>query len=230
MPLIALVLVFCFGVALLLRGFLMMEPRMLAVTLRRAGIAAGLLVALFLVLSGRAGLLVALAVMAGPMLWRARKRLCGSASGRTSRVETRLLRMILYHDTGILAGEIIGGGFAGRPLDSLSFDETMELMAECRRLDPQSITVLETWLDRTRGPQWRERQGAGARTETAPETGSGALSRAEALEILGLSPGATPEAIKEAHRHLMAGVHPDRGGSTWLAAKLNQARDALLHS
>ena len=55
-----------------------------------------------------------------------------------------------------------------------------------------------------------------------------AMTHQQALEILGLSPGASPDQIKDAHRRLMQVNHPDTGGSTWIAARLNQARDLLL--
>jgi len=54
------------------------------------------------------------------------------------------------------------------------------------------------------------------------------MSRDEAYEVLGLHPGASETDIKEAHRRLMRGAHPDAGGSDWLAARINQARDILL--
>jgi DnaJ family protein C protein 19 len=68
--------------------------------------------------------------------------------------------------------------------------------------------------------------GTGHRT-SGPRT-SGAMSRAEAYEVLGLHPGAPETEIREAHRRLMRGAHPDAGGSDWLAARINQARDILL--
>jgi DnaJ family protein C protein 19 len=66
--------------------------------------------------------------------------------------------------------------------------------------------------------------GLGAR----PHPRSATMSREEAYEVLGLHPGASETDIREAHRRLMRGAHPDAGGSDWLAARINQARDILL--
>ena len=69
--------------------------------------------------------------------------------------------------------------------------------------------------------------GFGTRSQSGSAR-SGAMSRDEAYEVLGLHPGASETDIKEAHRRLMRGAHPDAGGSDWLAARINQARDILL--
>jgi DnaJ family protein C protein 19 len=61
-----------------------------------------------------------------------------------------------------------------------------------------------------------------------PRPRSATMSRDEAYEVLGLHPGASETEIREAHRRLMRGAHPDAGGSDWLAARINQARDILL--
>jgi DnaJ-domain-containing protein 1 len=97
------------------------------------------------------------------------------------------------------------------------------LWQDCRFADPQSAQLLEAYLDR-RHPTWREDM---ARAEGTPGAG-GIMTREEALEVLGLKPGVSAEEVRAAHRDLMMRMHPDRGGSTYLAAKINQAKDVLL--
>jgi len=96
----------------------------------------------------------------------------------------------------------------------------MVLLAECARDDAQSARLIEAYLDRM-WPEWRNihRAGQGA---------SGPMDRAEALSVLGLDETAADDDIRRAHRDLMRKHHPDHGGSDWLAAKLNQAREVLL--
>ncbi len=239
MPEVLLGLALLFGLVMIVRGFLTAEPRVLAQILRwtAATVAAG--IAVLLIVSGREGLLFSIAAFAVPLVlrwggWWRRVRLGGDtepAPGRSSQVETRLLRMTLDHDSGTLSGVVLTGGFAGHPLDRLGFDQLMALLDDCRRTDPPSVPVLEAWLDRTQDSDWR-RCAASAASQGGGGGASGgdSMTREEAFSILGLTPGADPAAIKEAHRFLMAKVHPDHGGSTWLAVKLNQARDLLLRS
>ena len=68
---------------------------------------------------------------------------------------------------------------------------------------------------------------AGGRPQR-PRRASSQMTREEAYEVLGLHPGASEAEIRAAHRRLMRGAHPDAGGSDWLAARINQARDMLL--
>ena len=81
--------------------------------------------------------------------------------------------------------------------------------------------------------QWKGAQppGAGPKFDfraRPPPRNCGAMSRAEASEVLGLKPGASEAEIRDAHRRLMRTAHPDHGGSDWLATRINQARDVLL--
>lgn len=162
----------------------------------------------------------------------------GPTPGSTSRVETGRLRMTIDHDTGALSGEVLGGAYRGRTLDSLSEAELLALLSECRREDPESARLLEAYLDRRAGAGWRDGDGAGDPAGGAQGTGGGAgtgagtgdtpMTAAQALEILGLGPDATREAIVGAHRRLIQKLHPDRGGSGYLAAQINRAKDVLL--
>ena len=158
----------------------------------------------------------------------------GPTPGSTSRVETDRLRMTIDHDTGELSGEVLAGGYRGRTLDSLSRAELLALLSECRREDPESARLLEAYLDRRLGPGWRDGDGdpAGGTHGAGGGTGAGAgefpMTAAQALEILGLGPDATREAIVSAHRRLIQKLHPDRGGSGYLAAQINRAKDILL--
>jgi DnaJ-domain-containing protein 1 len=133
--------------------------------------------------------------------------------------------MQLDHDSGALSGRVLEGRYQGRTLGDLTLEQLLELLSECT-VDPQSTNLLEAYLDREHGPDWREAQPAGAqRPDPVPD---GQMSRAEAYEILGLQPGAEKQEILAAHRRLMQKLHPDRGGSTYLAAKINKAKELLL--
>ena len=153
--------------------------------------------------------------------WRTNKRFGGSApqTGAANSVETAFLSMTLHHDSGRMTGSVKAGQFAGRDLATLTLPELLTLLQECQAADADSVALLEAWLDRAH-PDWRAEPAAGPR--------SGAMTRAEALEILGLAEGADEDAIRAAHRRLMRSAHPDQGGSAWLAARINAARDFLL--
>ncbi len=147
--------------------------------------------------------------------------------GQNSRVATSMLAMELDHDSGAMAGEVLAGSFKGRRLATLSLEETRRLHAECAKAGDQSRQLLEAWIDRTH-PEWREQWG-GQRDSGPPER-PGVMSKAEALAVLGLKDGASPDDIRAAHRRLMKSAHPDLGGSDYLAAKINAAKETLLAS
>ncbi len=152
----------------------------------------------------------------------------GPSPGQCSQVDTAYLRMRLDHDSGEMSGEVLKGRYRGKSLESLSLAQLLELMRECAGDDSQSAALLESYLDRVHGSDWREswRQDDGARVNVASMDGP--MSREEAHQILGLEPGASAEDIRDAHRRLMQKLHPDRGGSSYLAAKINQAKELLL--
>jgi hypothetical protein len=132
--------------------------------------------------------------------------------------------MELDHDSGKMTGTVISGPFKGTSLEEMSTADLKSLYDLCAKASDQSISLLEAWLDRNK-PEWRETWTG---TDRAKQASTGAMSRDEALSVLGLKAGATNEDIKSAHRRLMKDFHPDRGGSDYLAAKINQAKDILL--
>jgi hypothetical protein len=140
-----------------------------------------------------------------------------------SSVKSRFIVMTLDHDTGIVEGRVIAGAFKGANLMDLGEEETRQLLGDVAS-DADSLALLETWLDKNRAG-WRD-YFAGE-TSSDPQAASIDPDQ-EAYEILGLKPGATADEVREAHHKLMKGVHPDQGGSNYLAAKINGAKDRLL--
>ena len=211
----------------------------------RQGLAwfAGLLAAavvLLMLFTGRTPQLIGLAGLLAPFVYRwwhnrrAARRFgaraaAGESGGGESRVETATLEMRLDHASGRMSGRVRGGPQAGRELAELSRTELLALLASCRAGDPDSVPLLEAWLDRA-DPEWREADGHdGGHAEGAGKSAAGGpMTRQEALAVLGLAEGATEAEIRAAHRRLMRAAHPDSGGSDWMAARLNEARDVLL--
>ena len=145
--------------------------------------------------------------------------------GRQSTVRTRLVEMQLDHDSGDIEGRVLSGPFADRMLSELDLDDLIDLYQSA---DAQTQALLNAYLDR-RFPGWRERVDPDAATgagEVPPAEGP--MTEQQAEEILGLGSGASADDIRDAHRRLMKQFHPDRGGSTYFAAKINEAKDVLL--
>ena len=153
--------------------------------------------------------------------------LTGPATGQTSEVDTPFLRMTLDHDTGHMTGTVLRGRFAGMRLDELGRAELLDLLRECRAEDEESARLIEAYLDRLH-PDWHDDLGS-QQAGSAAQRASADMTVDEAYEILGLSPGADEEAIRAAHRRLMKQLHPDHGGTDYLATKINRARDVLLN-
>ncbi|WP_022963716.1 molecular chaperone DnaJ [Halopseudomonas pelagia] len=153
------------------------------------------------------------------------------SAGNQSKVTSQVLEMTLDHDSGDMAGSVLSGPLAGRALTDLSEGEFIQLLHYCRETDEDSARLLETYLDRRFGDSWRDDDTADQDGQPGRAQGqqrSGALTEQEALEVLGLQAGASREEVIEAHRRMMQKMHPDRGGSDYLAALINQAKDVLL--
>ena len=218
---------------LLLLGYLFVnaEPARLARMLKWTGIVVAGVAAVAIVITGRLNLLWMLFALGLPALRRVRTLFAGfrgPSAGSSSTVETAFVRMSLDHDTGTMTGTILRGRFAGLRLEELGRADLLALLRECRAEDEESARLVEAYLDRA-DPDWHA-DFAGARTGSAPPPrGSADVTVDEAYEILGLAPGADAEAIRAAHRRLMKQLHPDHGGTDYLATKINRARDVLLN-
>ncbi|WP_245835470.1 molecular chaperone DnaJ [Thalassospira mesophila] len=159
---------------------------------------------------------------------------------RFSEIRTQFLVMQLEHGSGRLGGQIISGKYAGHDLDGLRLDELQLLYVECCSAQDQSRTVLETYLDRRsdcRG--WRNwdcvgrADGSSSRQEqNGGNSGfrSDGMDATEARKILGLGEKPSRAEINHAYQTLIKAVHPDHGGSDYLASRVNAARRVLLQN
>ena len=205
------------------------DPKQAARVLRYIGAGAALLFAVFLLVRGQIGPavsigLIGLGLLGFIPLWRA------SFGGRTqktpgqvSRVRTAFLEMELDHDSGALRGQVLAGRHQGAALDDL---DVPTLIALLREIDEDSLRLLAAYLDR-RQPRWREHAPDDAASANRASRG-GKMTEEEAYQILGIQPGATAQEIARAHRSLIKKLHPDQGGSTYLAARINEAKDVLI--
>ncbi len=164
-------------------------------------------------------------VLALPQFRRFIGSLRGSAAaqpktGQKSEIRTKYLAMELDHDSGQMDGVVLDGSMTGQKLAGMSQDALRELLTEVAA-DADSANLLRAYLDRTH-PEWE------SETEyRSPPQSDSELSVTQAYEILGLTQGATREEVKSAHRRLMQKVHPDHGGSDYLAARINAAKAVL---
>lgn len=181
----------------------------------------------------RQAMLGSLILFAGIALWRRTRGVghfgpASSPRNGHSHVRSAALEMELDHSSGAMNGMVLAGQHEGKELDQLSEDDLAGLRKEITN-DGESLALLDAYLDR-RLPGWRENGEFDPGAGQGSPSGSGPMSEQEAYEVLGLSPGAGADAIRKAHRRLMKTAHPDSGGSTFLAAKINEAKDVLLRS
>ena len=229
---------FILGVAVLIlllwagNSFTKADPKLVAALVRKLGGALALIFAGFMVLRGEIAVAIPVGLFGFGLLgwsthWmpsfgsRAQK-----STGQTSQVRTAFLDMQLDHDSGTMRGRVLAGRYEGVSLDALDMPALAGLYQE---IDDDSRSLLAAYLDR-RDAGWREhaQADAGAGRGWGGPPRSGKMTEEEAYQILGIQPGASTQDITRAHRTLMKKLHPDQGGTTYLAARVNEAKDVLL--
>ena len=230
---------FILGVAILVlllwagSSFTKADPKQVAALLRKLGGALALIFAGFMILRGEIAVAIPVGVFGFGLLgWSAGwMSPFGSrtqkSTGQTSQVRTAFLDMQLDHDSGTMRGRVLAGRYEGVSLEALDMPALAGLY---REIDDDSRALLAAYLDR-RDAGWREHAqadaGAGRGGSGGPPR-SGKMTEQEAYQILGIQPGASTQDITRAHRTLMKKLHPDQGGTTYLAARVNEAKDVLL--
>jgi hypothetical protein len=225
---------FILGVAVLILllwaadAFSKIDPKLAAPSPRFLGGVVALLLAVFLLARGEIVVAAPLGVLGCVLLGWISMRSLGRAwrnRTRVSRVRTAFLDMEVDPRTGRMRGRILAGRHEGTALDALDPATLVGLLSQ---IDGDSRDLLAAYLDR-RAPRWRDYAkadaAAGGGTRTMPR---GEMTKEEAYQILGVEPGADANAVGRAHRTLMKKLHPDQGGSTYLAARVNEAKDVLL--
>ncbi len=237
MPTLIIGVIAVFVLYTLLQMFRSASPAVLARALKVSGGIVTLGTALFMGVRGQLAVAIPLGLFgAGLLGWDPMSRagfgnLGGMFGGRrspgqSSQVRSANLEMTLDHESGAMAGRILTGPHAGRSLDEF---DLAELAAMMTGFDAESCSLLESYLDR-RFPAWRQNAQGGAAGRQNSQSSGGKMTTEEAYQILGLKPGAGPDDIRRAHRTLMKKLHPDQGGSTFLAARVNAAKDTLLRT
>ncbi len=222
---LAVLLLILFGARMITTS----DPKKLAKALRTGGGIGAVLLAAFFAITGRFYLAIPLGFfgatllgwLSAPASWTSRTQ---RSTGQVSRVRSQFVEMELDHDSGEMRGKILAGKYENVPLDALDPPTLLKLRGE---FDPESRALLEAYLDR-RTPSWRE--------DVDEDTGPGRsepphhspVTEEEAYQILGLETGAADADVRRAHRSLMKKLHPDQGGSTYLAARVNEAKEVLL--
>lgn len=169
---------------------------------------------------------------------RTARNFAGPTPGKKSNITSRFFDLSLDHYSGEMDGRIKEGRYEGVLLSELSLDEGRQLYTDISEGgDDRSLRLLETYLDRRHGNAWRqggfapEGETAGeteGRSKREPPPHESAMTREEALSLFGLPSDATEEDIRNAYKRIMKQVHPDTGGSAYLAAKVNEAKELLL--
>jgi hypothetical protein len=205
------------------------DPKTLAKVLRPAGGILALVAAAFLMFRGHLEVAIPLGLAGlgllgwGPFASTGLFQRTQKTAGQVSRVRSPFIEMELDHDSGAMRGTVLAGRYQGKALDALDLTTLLGLLAE---IDEESRSLLAAYLDR-REPTWREHAQSDAAAGQGVRRPS-KMSEEEAYQILGVPAGASADEIGRAHRTLMKKLHPDQGGSTYLAAQINEAKEVLL--
>jgi hypothetical protein len=212
-----------------LNGFTKADPKTLLKVGRPAGGILALAFAAFLFFRGEMQVAIPLGLFGlgllgwGPFAQTGWFQRTQKTAGQVSRVRAPFVEMELDHDTGAMRGTVLAGRFEGQALDAIEVAMLLSLLNE---FDADSRALLAAYLDR-REPNWREQAQDGAGAGQAPAR-RGKMTEDEAYQILGVPAEATEAEIARAHRGLMKKLHPDQGGSNYLAAQINEAKEVLL--
>ncbi len=215
-------------VLVLLHGLSKANPRNVAIALKASGGIGALVVAAILAVRGRIDLAIMLGAFGLSLLGWLPWSVAGfgartqKSTGQVSKVRSAFIEMELEHDTGAMRGTILVGPHVGQNLDALDMPTLTGFLPE---IDEESRALLMAYLDR-REPAWRDNVQGGAAAGPGSWS-SGKMTEQEAYQILGLEPGASVDDVSRAHRSLMKKLHPDQGGSTYLATRVNEAKDIL---
>ena len=196
----------------------------------RSGFWLILALTLYFIITGRmhwlgAGIAALIPVLRTLLVWGTRAgpllRLFGRFKTSPSQFRTQFLVISMNFTTGSVEGEIISGDYNGKKLSELSQDELKQLSQQYKTVDKESYVLLQAYLIRSGSNNDQAYQ------QYNPDNFN-ELTETEAYEILGLPNTATKDEVVKAHKRLMQRMHPDRGGSDYLAAKINAAKDQLV--
>ncbi len=162
----------------------------------------------------------------GAMFNRARFRQFDNASndGAGSEASTSELSMSLDHESGNMGGTVLNGKYANKDLNELDDIEIADLYHSLR--EEESKRLLEAYISRHRPDLGDQNQSDGNQESRSQEQ----MTAQRAADILGVEPTSSRDEIVEAHRRLIQHLHPDQGGSSYLAAEINEARRVLLEN
>ncbi len=229
-------------ILILMHGFARADPKSLVKGVRYLGAGALVLAAAFFLVRGIVPAAVLLGSMAYGVFTGGRVWPGGwphwhfphagggprTQPGQTTRVATDWMEMELDHDTGEMRGRILKGTFVSRALNQLTDEDALRFYAEAGAADSETARLLEAYLDRRLGADWRIKTAEDKTSSHKRSRSESGMTRDEAYRVLGLKSGASEHDIHAAYKKLMLNLHPDRGGTDYLAAKINEAKDALL--